>query len=45
MVLDSGRLVEFDTPKVLLQKQYGLFRAMVEQSADKDELYAVVNRE
>ncbi|KIP07615.1 hypothetical protein PHLGIDRAFT_413728 [Phlebiopsis gigantea 11061_1 CR5-6] len=40
MVLDAGHLVEFDTPRALLEKRYGLFRAMVEQSADKDALLA-----
>ena len=44
MVLDAGRLLEFDTPQALLEKPYGLFRAMVDQSADKDELYAIANR-
>lgn len=44
MVLDAGRLVEFDTPKALLRKKDGLLYALVEQSADKEELYAVANR-
>ncbi|EKM51019.1 uncharacterized protein PHACADRAFT_177708 [Phanerochaete carnosa HHB-10118-sp] len=39
MVLDAGRLVEFDTPRVLLEKEDGLFHALIEQSADKDLLY------
>ncbi|GJE99674.1 multidrug resistance-associated ABC transporter [Phanerochaete sordida] len=39
MVLDAGRLVEFDTPRALLQKKDGLLYALVEQSADKDLLY------
>ena len=40
MVMDAGRLVEFDTPKALLGKQ-GLLRALVDESADKDVLYAM----
>ena len=40
MVLDAGRLVEFDTPKVLLAKKGSLLRALVDESADKDALYA-----
>ncbi|EKM51055.1 uncharacterized protein PHACADRAFT_128771 [Phanerochaete carnosa HHB-10118-sp] len=39
MVIDAGRLVEFDTPRVLLEKEDGLLHALVEQSADKDLLY------
>ena len=40
MVLDAGRLVEFDTPKALLGKD-GLLRALVDESADKDALYTM----
>ena len=43
MVLDAGRLVEFDTPRALLQNRKGLLYALVEQSADKDMLYKVAN--
>lgn len=39
MVLDGGRLVEYDTPKALLRKEGSLFRALVEESADRDALY------
>ncbi|KAH7102271.1 ATP-binding cassette transporter [Auriculariales sp. MPI-PUGE-AT-0066] len=38
MVLDSGRLVEFDAPIELLKKKTGLLRSLVDESADKDEL-------
>ncbi|KAJ7268668.1 hypothetical protein B0H12DRAFT_1009709 [Mycena haematopus] len=38
MVLDAGRIVEFGSPKVLLQKN-GLLRALVDESGDKDALY------
>lgn len=38
LVLDAGRLVEFDTPLHLLQKKSGVFKALVEESADRDIL-------
>ena len=41
MVLDAGRLVEYDSPKVLLQKEGSLLRALVDESADKEALYAM----
>ena len=41
MVLDAGRGAEFDSPGRLLKKS-GLFKALVEESADKDALYAMV---
>ena len=40
MVLDAGRLVEFDSPKELLARP-SLLRALVDESADKDTLYAM----
>ncbi|GBE88702.1 ATP-binding cassette transporter abc4 [Sparassis crispa] len=42
MVLDAGRVVEFDTPRELLKKDMGMFRALVDGSGDKDKLYALV---
>ncbi|KAF7377837.1 hypothetical protein MSAN_00207200 [Mycena sanguinolenta] len=39
MVLDAGRIVEFDSPKVLLQNELGMLRALVDESGDKDMLY------
>ncbi|KAJ6489479.1 hypothetical protein C8R47DRAFT_1177182 [Mycena vitilis] len=39
MVLDAGRIVEFDTPKNLLQNEDGLLRALVDESGDKEALY------
>ncbi|KAJ7497652.1 hypothetical protein FB451DRAFT_240230 [Mycena latifolia] len=39
MVLDAGRLVEFDEPKVLLKNKDGLLRAPVDESGDKEVLY------
>ncbi|KAF9479224.1 multidrug resistance-associated ABC transporter [Pholiota conissans] len=44
MVLDSGRIVEFDSPQVLLQKKGGAFKALVDDSDDKDMLYAMTER-
>ena len=44
MVLDAGNLVEFDAPKVLLAKKTSLLRALVDESADKDALYAMAER-
>ena len=41
MVLDAGKLVEFDTPKALIQKEKSLLRALVDESGDKDKLYAM----
>ena len=41
MVLDAGRLVEFDTPRALLRQADGFLRALVEESADKEALYAM----
>lgn len=41
MVLDSGKIVEFDSPKNLLKKEKGAFLAMVEGSGDKDSLLAL----
>ncbi|KZV91873.1 hypothetical protein EXIGLDRAFT_675729 [Exidia glandulosa HHB12029] len=41
MVLDAGRLVEFDSPRALLQRPNGLLRSLVDESADKDELMTI----
>lgn len=38
MVLDAGRLVEFDTPKNLLKHEKGLLRALVDESEDREIL-------
>ncbi|KAI0656583.1 multidrug resistance-associated ABC transporter [Cubamyces menziesii] len=40
MVLDAGRIVEYDAPRVLLQKEGGYFRSLVDGSGDKAALYA-----
>ncbi|KAJ7093000.1 hypothetical protein B0H15DRAFT_972793 [Mycena belliarum] len=41
MVLDEGRIVEFDAPKVLLKNPKGKLRALVDESGDKESLYAM----
>ena len=41
-MLDAGRLVEFDAPKVLLKKEGSLLRALVDESSDRDALYSMV---
>ena len=44
MVLDAGRLVEFDTPVNLLKKEGGFLKSLVDQSGDRDALYAMALR-
>ncbi|KZV63784.1 P-loop containing nucleoside triphosphate hydrolase protein [Peniophora sp. CONT] len=43
LVLDSGRIAEFDTPERLLE-QDGILRAMVDESDDKDTLRSMVKK-
>lgn len=38
LVLDAGKVKEFDHPYVLLQKEGSTFRGMVEQSGEMDVL-------
>ncbi|KIJ48322.1 hypothetical protein M422DRAFT_247647 [Sphaerobolus stellatus SS14] len=40
MVLDAGRIVEFDSPKQLLKNPSSFLRSLVDESGDKDALYA-----
>ncbi|KAG9120977.1 hypothetical protein FRC07_003265, partial [Ceratobasidium sp. 392] len=42
MVLEAGKIVEFDTPIALLRNERGAFRALVDESGDKDALYAAI---
>ncbi|KAF8182307.1 multidrug resistance-associated ABC transporter [Pholiota molesta] len=44
MVLDEGNISEFDTPKALLGRENSLFKALVDESGDKDALYEIVER-
>ncbi|TFK70801.1 hypothetical protein BDN72DRAFT_887852 [Pluteus cervinus] len=41
MVLDAGRIAEFDSPKNLLQNDKGRLRALVDESSDRAELYSM----
>ncbi|EIM80350.1 P-loop containing nucleoside triphosphate hydrolase protein [Stereum hirsutum FP-91666 SS1] len=41
MVLDAGEIVEFDRPSELLKKEDGFLKSLVDESGDKDALYAV----
>ena len=43
MVLDAGKLVEFGSPKTLLLNEKGLFRALVDESSDREVLLALAN--
>jgi len=45
LVLDAGRIVEFDSPRNLLAKKEGRLKAMVDDSTDRDALYALAQRE
>ncbi|KAJ1310995.1 hypothetical protein OPQ81_009503 [Rhizoctonia solani] len=44
LVLDHGKVVEFDTPLKLMQNEGGIFRAMCERSADWVELSRVAKQ-
>ncbi|KAI9056609.1 P-loop containing nucleoside triphosphate hydrolase protein [Trametes sanguinea] len=41
MVLDAGQIVEYGKPAELLQKESGFLRSLVEESGDKERLYAM----
>ncbi|KAF8164524.1 hypothetical protein K438DRAFT_2025293 [Mycena galopus ATCC 62051] len=41
LVLDAGRIVEFDSPKELLKIKDGKLRALVDESGDREILYAM----
>ncbi|KAL0950639.1 hypothetical protein HGRIS_007427 [Hohenbuehelia grisea] len=41
MVLDAGRIVEFDSPKELLKNKKGKLRALVDESGDREALIAM----
>jgi ABC-type multidrug transport system fused ATPase/permease subunit len=44
MVLNAGRIVEFDEPSVLLSKETGFLRALVDESGDRENLQAMAER-
>ncbi|KAF4617299.1 hypothetical protein D9613_006273 [Agrocybe pediades] len=39
MVLDEGRIVEYDSPEALLRKKEGYFKSLVDGSGDRQYLY------
>ncbi|OJT09188.1 ATP-binding cassette transporter abc4, partial [Trametes pubescens] len=41
MVLDAGRIVEFGRPGELLKNEKGMLRALVDESGDREKLYAM----
>ncbi|CAE6421737.1 unnamed protein product [Rhizoctonia solani] len=41
MVLKAGKIIEFDSPAALLQKESGAFKSLVDESGDRDVLYAM----
>jgi len=43
LVLDAGRVIEFDSPQNLLKKE-GTFKSLVDGSGDKDTLYEMARR-
>ena len=45
MVLDHGKIVEFDSPKVLIQNKEGYLRSLVEESEDKDVLLKMIGKD
>ncbi|KAJ8084433.1 hypothetical protein PM082_003203 [Marasmius tenuissimus] len=43
LALDAGRMIEFDSPKVLLVKEDGLLKSLVDESNDKTTLYTMAS--
>ncbi|EKM83611.1 hypothetical protein AGABI1DRAFT_66408 [Agaricus bisporus var. burnettii JB137-S8] len=43
MVLDAGRIVEYDSPANLLKNKNGFLHSLVEESGDKQHLYEMAN--
>ncbi|EIW53706.1 multidrug resistance-associated ABC transporter [Trametes versicolor FP-101664 SS1] len=43
MVLDARRIVEFGKPSELLGNEKGMLRALVDESGDREKLYAAAN--
>ncbi|KAJ2603765.1 hypothetical protein EV177_006615 [Coemansia sp. RSA 1804] len=44
LVLDKGKVAEFDTPKNLLEKKNGIFRGMCEKSGELEYLAVIANQ-
>ncbi|TFY68446.1 hypothetical protein EVJ58_g1015 [Rhodofomes roseus] len=43
MVLDAGNIAEFGKPSELLKNEQGMLRALVDESGDKETLYAMAS--
>ncbi|KAH9480783.1 ATP-binding cassette transporter abc4 [Psilocybe cubensis] len=41
LVLDSGKMVEFDSPRTLLGLEGGYFKSLVDESDDRESLYKI----
>ena len=41
LVLDGGKVAEYDAPWVLLQREGGSLKALVDSSGDAERLYAM----
>ncbi|KAF7792453.1 hypothetical protein EIP86_003490 [Pleurotus ostreatoroseus] len=41
MVLDAGRIAEFDKPSELLKNPDGFLKSLVDASGDKEKLYSM----
>ncbi|QRV86038.1 ABC transporter transmembrane region [Ceratobasidium sp. AG-Ba] len=44
MVLDEGKILEFDSPAALLHKQGGAFKSLVDRSGDRQTLYKMAKK-
>ncbi|KAL0569937.1 hypothetical protein V5O48_012021, partial [Marasmius crinis-equi] len=44
LLLDAGRIIEFDSPKALLKRKGGFFKALVDASNDREALYTIAER-
>ncbi len=45
LVMSDGRQVEFDSPELLVEREEGVFRGMVEQSGERARLESVIGEE
>ncbi|TDL13954.1 hypothetical protein BD410DRAFT_757430 [Rickenella mellea] len=45
LVLDAGKVLEFDSPSELLKKDGGLLKSLVDESGDSEKLYAMAHLE
>ncbi|KAG9074954.1 hypothetical protein FRC06_010360 [Ceratobasidium sp. 370] len=45
MVLEAGKIIEFDSPTALLQRDGGAFKSLVDESGDRDALYAMAKKQ